>query len=188
MSVQDVLKLIEEKGVQVVDLRFMDLPGQWQHFSVPASALTERSFEEGFGIDASSVRGWRAIDESDMLVRPDAETPVMDPFAEAPTLILNCTVADPITKENYDRDPRYIAIKAAHYLQTSGVGDAAYFGPEMEFFVFDDVRYETTTNSGFYAVDSAEGSWNTGRDEQPNLGHKIRTKGGYFPVPPIDSL
>ena len=188
MSVQDVLKLIKEKGVQVVDLRFMDLPGQWQHFSVPASALTERSFEEGFGIDASSVRGWRAIDESDMLVRPDAETPVMDPFAEAPTLILNCTVADPITKENYDRDPRYIAIKAAHYLQTSGVGDAAYFGPEMEFFVFDDVRYETTTNSGFYAVDSAEGSWNTGRDEQPNLGHKIRTKGGYFPVPPIDSL
>ncbi|MHC4481326.1 MAG: type I glutamate--ammonia ligase [Planctomycetota bacterium] len=188
MSVQDVLKSVEERQIQIVDLRFMDLPGQWQHFSVPAARLTERSFEEGFGIDASSVRGWQAINESDLCVRPDPETAVADPFCEIPTLILNCTVADPITKENYDRDPRYTAIKAGNYLRTSGVGDTAYFGPEAEFFVFDDVRYDAATNTAHYSVDSVEGSWNTGRDEQPNLGHKIRTKGGYFPVPPVDSM
>lgn len=188
MSVQEVLKTIHDKEIQIVDLRFMDLPGQWQHFSIPACNLTEKSFEEGFGIDASSVRGWQAIQESDMLVRPDPESAVVDPFPEVATLILNCTVADPITKENYDRDPRYIAIKAVSHLRTSGIGDAAYFGPEPEFFIFDDVRYDTATNCGYYFLDSMEGSWNTGREENPNLGHKIRTKGGYFPVPPVDSL
>ncbi|MFO7959042.1 MAG: type I glutamate--ammonia ligase [Candidatus Brocadiia bacterium] len=188
MTVQDVLTTIAEEKIQVVDLRFMDFLGQWQHFSVPAGKLEEDSFEEGFGIDASSVRGWRAIEESDMLVRPDPDSAVQDPFSEAPTLILNCTVADPITKENYDRDPRYTAIKAEQYLRTSGIGDEAYFGPEAEFFIFDDVRYDTTTNASYSFVDSMEGSWNTGRDEEPNLAHKIRTKGGYFPVPPIDSM
>ncbi len=188
MTAEDVLKTIEDAKVRVVDLRFMDLPGQWYHFSVPASRLTAKSFEEGFGIDASSVRGWQAIEESDMLVRPDPETAVMDPFAEAPTLILICNVANPITKENYDRDPRYIAVKAEHYLKTSGIGDVAYFGPEAEFFIFDEVRYDTTTNSAHYVVDSAEGSWNTGRQENPNLGHKVPLKGGYFPVPPVDSM
>jgi len=188
MTTQDVLQTIREQDVQVVDLRFMDFPGQWQHLSIPAQRLTEKSFEEGFGIDASSVRGWRAIEESDMLVRPDPDSLVLDPFSDVPTLILNCTVADPITKRNYDRDPRYAAIKAEQYLRTSGIGDVAYFGPEPEFFIFDDVRYDTTANECYYFVDSVEGSWNTGRDEGPNLGYKIRTKGGYFPVPPTDSM
>ncbi|MGD2175941.1 MAG: type I glutamate--ammonia ligase, partial [Candidatus Brocadiaceae bacterium] len=188
MTAEEVLKTIEEGDIQVVDLRFMDLPGQWQHFSIPAQKLTASSFEEGFGIDASSVRGWRAINNSDMLVLPDAESAVRDPFAELPTLILNCAVADPISRENYDRDPRHIATKAGHYLRTSGVGDTAYFGPEAEFFIFDEVRYDSTTNACHYVVDSVEGSWNTGRREEPNLGHKIRTKGGYFPVPPVDSM
>jgi glutamine synthetase len=188
MTVQDVLDTIRERQVQVVDLRFMDLPGQWQHFTIPADGLTEESFTDGFGIDASSVRGWRAIESSDMLVRPDARSAVVDPLSETPTLILNCTVADPITKQNYDRDPRYVAIKAEQYLDTSGIGDAACFGPEAEFFVFDDVRFDTTVNASYYHLDSDEGSWNTGRAERPNLGHKVRTKGGYFPVPPVDSM
>ena len=188
MTAEDVLKTIEDKSVRVVDLRFMDLLGQWYHFSVPASKLTAGSFEEGFGIDASSVRGWQAIEESDMLVRPDPETAVMDPFSEEPTLIVICNVANPITKENYDRDPRYIAVKAEQYLKTSGIGDLAYFGPEAEFFIFDEVRFDTTTNSSHYMVDSTEGSWNTGREEGPNLGHKVPLKGGYFPVPPVDSM
>ncbi len=188
MTAQDVLERIEKEGIQVVDLRFMDFPGQWQHFSIPAQKLTENSFEEGFGIDASSVRGWRAIEESDMLVRPHPEQAVLDPFSEAPTLILYCTVADPISKENYDRDPRYTAMKAEQYLRTSGIGETAHFGPEAEFFVFDDVRFDTTTNAAYYHVDSIEGSWNTGREEDPNLASKIRTKGGYFPVPPVDSM
>ncbi len=188
MTVQDVLDTIRERQIQVVDLRFMDLPGQSQHFTIPADGLTEQSFADGFGIDASSVRGWRAIESSDMLVRPDAGSAVVDPLSETPTLILNCTVADPITKQNYDRDPRYVAIKAEQYLETSGIGDAACFGPEAEFFIFDDVRFDTTVNASYYHLDSDEGSWNTGRVERPNLGHKVRTKGGYFPVPPVDSM
>ncbi|MFO8009146.1 MAG: type I glutamate--ammonia ligase [Candidatus Brocadiia bacterium] len=188
MSVDDTLKMLRENDIQVVDLRFMDFPGQWQHLSVPAEKLTEQSFEDGFGIDASSVRGWRAIEESDMLIRPDPEPAVLDPFCEVPTLILNCTVADPITREYYDRDPRYVAIKAENYLRTSGIGETAYFGPEAEFFIFDEVRFDTTTNSAHYHVDSVEGSWNTGRAEEPNLGHKVPLKGGYFPVPPVDAM
>jgi len=188
MDADEVMKIIREGKVRVVDLRFMDLPGLWQHFSVPAEMVRPASLEVGFGIDGSSVRGWRAINESDMLIIPDPATAVMDPFSELPTLIMNCTIADPITKENYARDPRFTAIKAERYLQTSGVGDAAYFGPEAEFFVFDDVRYDSTPNACYYFVDSAEGHWNTGRVENPNLGYKIRPGEGYFPVPPADSM
>jgi len=150
--------------------------------------VTRASLEEGFGIDGSSVRGWQAINESDMLIFPDPSTAVIDPFSEVPTLIMNCTIADPITRENYPRDPRFTAIKAERYLQSSGIGDAAYFGPEAEFFVFDDIRYDSTPNACYYFLDSAEGHWNTGRVENPNLGYKIRLKEGYFPVPPADSM
>ncbi|MFP4028625.1 MAG: type I glutamate--ammonia ligase [Candidatus Brocadiia bacterium] len=188
MDVEEVMRVIEEHSVQVVDLRFMDLPGQWQHFSVPTEKVTPESLEQGFGIDGSSVRGWQAINESDMVIFPDAETAVMDPFSETPTLIMNCTIADPVTKENYARDPRFTAIKAERYLRTTGIGDTAYFGPEPEFFVFDDVRYDTRSNESYYHVDSVEGHWNTGRKEEPNLAYKIRSKEGYFPVPPADSM
>jgi glutamine synthetase len=188
MSTEELLELIREKKVQVVDLRFMDLPGLWQHFSVPAGKVTPEALDEGFGIDGSSVRGWQAINESDMLIFPDPSTAVLDPFSQLPTLILNCDIADPVTKENYPRDPRFTAIKAEGYLQSCGVGDTVYLGPEPEFFVFDDVRYDSTQNSCYYFVDSVEGHWNTGREENPNLGYKIRSKEGYFPVPPADSM
>ena len=188
MDVEDVLKTIEEHKAEVVDLRFMDFLGLWQHFSVPASKVTPESLRDGFGIDGSSMRGWRAINESDMLIFPDPATAVMDPFAATQTLVMNCNIADPVTKENYARDPRFAAIKAAKYLRTSGIGDAAYFGPEPEFFVFDDIRYGCSANAAHYCVDSEEGAWNTGRVESPNLGYKIRHKEGYFPVPPADSM
>jgi len=188
MNANDVLELIRENGVEMVDLRFMDLPGLWQHFTVPADKITEESMEGGFGIDASSMRGWRAINESDMLIIPVPETAVMDPFSETPTLLMNCDIADPVSKENYARDPRFTAMKAERYLQTCGVGDTAYFGPEAEFFVFDDIRYDSTPNASYYFVDSVEGHWNTGRAEGPNLGYKIRYREGYFPVPPADSM
>jgi len=188
MDAQDVLKMIAEQKAEVVDLRFLDFPGLWQHFSVPASKVTEESLGEGFGIDGSSVRGWQAINESDMVILPDPNTAVMDPFSKTATLILNCNTADPITKEEYARDPRFIAIKAERHLQTTGIGDAAYYGPEAEFFVFDDVRYDSAPNASYYFIDSVEGHWNTGRVEAPNLGYKIRQKEGYFPVPPSDSM
>jgi len=188
MTPADVMKMIEEHSVQVVDLRFMDFPGLWQHFSVPAASLKEDSFQEGFGIDASSMRGWQAVSESDMLVFPDPDTAVLDPFSKVATLILICNIADPLTRENYPRDPRFTAIKAERYLRTTGLGDVAYFGPEAEFFIFDDIRYDFTANSGYYFIDSVEGSWNTGRVENPNLGYKVRHKEGYFPVPPTDSM
>ena len=188
MDVDEVLRIIEEHKAEVVDLRFMDFLGLWQHFSVPASKVTPESLRDGFGIDGSSMRGWRAINESDMLILPDPATAVMDPFSAAPTLIMNCNIADPVTKENYARDPRFAAIKAEKYLQTSGVGDAAYFGPEAEFFIFDDIRYGSSVNASHYHIDSVEGAWNTGRVEDPNLGYKIRHKEGYFPVPPADSM
>jgi glutamine synthetase len=174
--------------VKVVDLRFMDFPGLWQHFSVPADALDEAVFEEGLGFDGSSIRGWQAINESDMLVLPQPETYFLDPFTREPTLVLICNIQDPITKEDYKRDPRNIARKAANYMKATGVADTAYFGPELEFFVFDDVRYDQTQYSGYYFLDSVEGAWNTGRDEKPNLGYKLRYKEGYFPVPPSDAL
>ena len=165
----------------------MDFPGLWQHFSVPVDELTEDIFEDGLGFDGSSIRGWQAIHTSDMLVVPDPETAVMDPFTKYPTLSLICNIVDPITKERYSRDPRYIAQKAEAYLKSTGIGDTCYFGPEAEFFIFDDVRFDQNSHEGYYHIDSVEGIWNSGRDEKPNLGYKPRHKEGYFPVPPIDT-
>jgi len=188
MTPKEVLDMAKENGVKIVDLRFMDFPGLWQHFSVPIRELEESSFEDGFGFDGSSIRGWQPIHASDMLVVPDATTAKMDPFYEAPTLVLICDIVDPVTREAYSRDPRNIAQKADAYLKSSGIGDVAYFGPEAEFFIFDDIRFESTRFSAFYEIDSVEGSWNTGRDEGPNLGYKPRPKEGYFPVPPMDKF
>jgi glutamine synthetase len=188
MTPKEVLEMAKENGAKVVDLRFMDFPGLWQHFTVPVSELEESSFEDGFGFDGSSIRGWQPIHASDMLVVPDATTAKMDPFYEAPTLVLICNIVDPVTREAYSRDPRNIAQKADAYLKSSGIGDVAYFGPEAEFFIFDDIRFESTRFSSFYEIDSVEGNWNTGRDEGPNLGYKPRHKEGYFPVPPMDKF
>ena len=186
MTPKEVLEMAKEKGARVVDLRFMDFPGVWQHFTVPLSELKESSFEDGYGFDGSSIRGWQPIHASDMLVVPDATTPKMDPFFEVPTLVLIGNIVDPITRESYTRDPRHIAQKAEAYLKSTGIGDVSYFGPEAEFFIFDDIRFESANNRAFYAIDSLEGVWNSGRDEGPNLGYKPRHKEGYFPVPPMD--
>jgi glutamine synthetase len=188
MTAKEVLDMAKENGAKVVDLRFMDFPGLWQHFTVPIRELEESSFEDGFGFDGSSIRGWQPIHASDMLVVPDATTAKMDPFYEAPTLVLICNIVDPVTREAYTRDPRNITQKADAYLKSSGIGDVAYFGPEAEFFIFDDIRFESTRFSAFYEIDSVEGNWNTGRDEGPNLGYKPRHKEGYFPVPPMDKF
>ncbi|HVX16656.1 MAG TPA: type I glutamate--ammonia ligase [Acidimicrobiales bacterium] len=184
----EVLALIADNDVEFVDFRFSDLPGVMQHVSIPAALLTEDYFVDGHGFDGSSVRGFQQIQESDMLLMPDPDTAYLDPFRARPTLVLHCFVADPVTGESYSRDPRYVARKAERYLDSTGVADTAYFGPEPEFFVFDDVRFGTESNGSFYRVDSVEGIWNTGKDEQPNLGYKPRTKEGYFPVPPMDHL
>jgi glutamine synthetase len=184
----EVLSLVSDEAVEFIDYRFCDLPGLMQHVSVPASQLTEDIFAEGHGFDGSSIRGFQEIQESDMILIPDPNTATLDPFRARKTLIVNCFVADPVTMESYSRDPRYVATKAEAYLSSSGLGDAAYFGPEPEFFIFDDVRFYQQGNSAFYQVDSVEGIWNTGRDEGPNLGYKPRTKQGYFPVPPMDHL
>ncbi|OWY62313.1 type I glutamate--ammonia ligase, partial [cyanobacterium TDX16] len=178
--------MAEEEGVEIVDLRFCDLPGLMQHFSVPLHQLTEDSFEEGYGFDGSSVRGFQQIQESDMILRPDPTTAVLDPFREHKTLNLTCFVHDPVTGAHYSRDPRFVARKAEEHLLSTGVADTAYFGPEAEFFVFDDVRFGQAANYGMYEVDSIEAAWNTSKDEMPNLGHKPRYKEGYFPVPPMD--
>ena len=188
MTPEQVLDMAKEKNVTVVDLRFMDFPGIWQHFSVPICELSVDSFEEGFGFDGSSIRGWQPINASDMLVVPDADTAKIDPFFAEPTLVLIGNIVDPITLEPYSRDPRYIAKKAESYLKTTGIGDVAYIGPEAEFFIFDDVRFESSSNSAFYFLDSNEATWNTGREEEPNLAYKPRHKEGYFPVPPMDKF
>jgi glutamine synthetase len=188
MTPKEVLKLIDEQGVKFVDLRFVDFFGLWQHCSYPVSMFDEDTFEDGLGFDGSSIRGWQAINNSDMLIIPDPTTAKLDPFTEIPTLIMLCKIVDPITKEPYSRDPRNIAIKATKYLKGTGIADTIFIGPEPEFFIFDDVRYACTPNESFYSFDSIEGVWNTGRDEAPNLGYKIRHKEGYFPVPPHDSL
>lgn len=185
---QKIFELIKTKNVQLVDIRFMDFPGMHQHFTVPVSQLTEESFRDGFGFDGSSIRGWRQINESDMIVVPDPDTAVIDPFSRYPTLILFGDIFDPTTMMPYDKDPRGLARKAIAYMKSTGVADTAYFGPECEFFVFDDIRYGQTGNEGFYFIDSEEGHWNTGREEDPNLGYKPRFKEGYFPVPPSDKL
>jgi glutamine synthetase len=187
-AIENIFKIIKEHKIKMVDLKFMDFLGQWQHFSVPVHELTESSFEEGFGFDGSSIRGWKSINESDMLVIPDPTTAFIDPFIEVPTLSLICDVYDPVTKEKYERCPRYIAQKAEAYLKSTGIADTAYFGPEAEFFIFDDVRFDQNAHEGYYYIDSIEGQWNSGRDEKPNLGYKPRYKEGYFPVPPTDSL
>ena len=188
MTPREVLDMAKENKAKIVDLRFMDYPGLWQHFSVPIRELEESSFEDGFGFDGSSIRGWQPIHASDMLVIPDPETAKMDPFYEAPTLTLICNIVDPVTREPYTRDPRNIAQKADAYLKSTGIGDVVYIGPEPEFFIFDDIRFESTRFGAFYEIDSIEGNWNTGRDEGPNLGYKPRHKEGYFPVPPMDKF
>ncbi|MAT59266.1 MAG: type I glutamate--ammonia ligase [Melioribacteraceae bacterium] len=185
---QNVIDFIKKNGIQFVDLKFMDFPGQWQHCTYPVSEFSIDSFENGFGFDGSSLRGWKNINESDMLIIPDASTMFVDPFVEAPTISMVCDVYEPATKEKYARCPRNIAQKANEYLKSTGIADTSFFGPEAEFFVFDDVRFEVNQNSSFYMVDSSEGRWNTGRDEGPNLAYKPRFKEGYFPVPPTDSL
>jgi len=187
MTPQDVLKMAEENKVEMVDLRFMDFPGLMQHFAIPANKLEEDLFEDGLGFDGSSIRGWKAIHESDMLVIPDPATALIDPFYKAKTLVLQCDIADPITRERYSRCPRYIAQKAENYLKSTGIADTAFFGPEAEFFIFDDIRFDQNAHSGYYFIDSDEGIWNSGRVENPNLGYKPRHKEGYFPVPPTDS-
>lgn len=188
MTPKEVMEFAKKNKADMVDLKFMDLLGTWQHFTVPMSELEEHLFEEGLGFDGSSIRGWQAINASDMLVVPDPKSAVMDPFLQMPTLSMVCNIVDPISKEKYSRDPRNIAQKAEAYLQSTGIGDTAFFGPEAEFFVFDEVRYDLKNNGIFHKVDSVEGNWNTGRDEGPNLGYKPRYKEGYFPVPPSDSL
>ncbi len=188
MTPKDVLTFAQENDVVMVDFKFIDFPGVWQHFSVPVDELKEETFEEGVGFDGSSIRGWQAINASDMLIMPDPETTILDPFRKYPTLGLVCNIIDPITKEPYSRDPRYISQKAVQYLKSTGLGDTAYFGPEAEFFIFDDIRFDQNAQSGYYFIDSKEGIWNSGKDEGPNLGYKPRHKEGYFPVPPTDSL
>ena len=188
MKPEEVLKMVEENGAKVLDIRFMDFPGIWQHFTVPVCELNEATFDDGYGFDGSSIRGWQPINASDMLVIPDPATAKMDPFFDEPTLVMIGNIADPITRESYTRDPRNIAKKAEAYLKTTGIGDTAYIGPEAEFFIFDNVRYESGKNISYYEVDSVEGIWNTGRDENPNLGYKHRHKEGYFPVPPTDKF
>jgi glutamine synthetase len=189
MNPKEVLEFAKKNNVVMVDLRFTDWPGTWQHCSFPISEVAEEQFEEGLGFDGSSIRGWQSIHESDMLMVPDPETAFIDPFYKHPTLVLVSDIVDPITKAPYSRDPRHIARKAEKYLRQSGIGDTAYFGPEAEFFILNHARFSTGTNHGFYEVDSIEGVWNSGREEGgANLAYKPRTGGGYFPVPPTDSL
>src|SRR6202049_70868 len=185
MNPKEILEFARKKEVHQVDLRFTDLPGLSQHVSYPISQLTEDSFEEGFGIDGSSIRGWAAINESDMLLIPDSTTAYIDPFGEIRTLVMTSDVIDPITRQHYERDPRWIARRAEMYLKNSGIADTAYFGAEAEFFIFDSVRFDQNQHSGFYFIDAEEGRWNSGREEN-NLGYRPRYREGYFPVPPTD--
>ena len=188
MTPAEVLRLCRENDVKAVDLRFVDLLGTWHHTTIPVKKLDEDVFEDGLGFDGSSIRGWQAINESDMLMIPQSDTAFVDPFTELPTLNLICNIQDPITGEDYSKDPRHVANKAAKYLNATGIADVAYFGPEAEFFIFDDVRYKQAANEAFFSVDSVEAAWNTGKNEAPNLANKVRQKGGYFPVPPTDHL
>ncbi len=187
MNVKECLEYAKKNKVVMVDLRFTDWPGTWQHCSFPIGQVDEGTFEDGMGFDGSSIRGWQAINESDMLMIPDPSTAFIDPFFKHPTLVIVCDIVDPLTREPYHRDPRYIARKAETYLKSSGIGDTAYIGPEAEFFIFNDIKFGTGPQEGFYFVDSIEGSWNTGADEPGgNLGYKPRAQEGYFPAPPVD--
>jgi glutamine synthetase len=185
---EDVLRAVTDDKIQMIDLRFTDLPGQWQHFSVPPDSFGSDSFEDGVGFDGSSIRGFQEIQESDMLVIPDPATAFLDPFTEVPTLVLICNIRDPVTGQSYSRDPRYIAQKAESFLQSTQIGDTAYFGPELEFFVFNEVRYDQSTNYGYYEIDAVEANWSAARRAGPGQGHILRPKEGYFPVPPADLL
>ena len=169
-------------------MRFVDLPGTQQHYSIPVKHMTEELFKDGAGFDGSSIRGYQEIQESDMLLIPDPDTAMIDPILEVPTMTLTCNVFDPVTRQPYSRDPRYISQKAEAYLKETGLGDTSFWGPELEFYVFDDVRFDQNQHEGYYHINSKEAAWNSGRDEKPNLGHKVRYKEGYFPVPPVDSL
>jgi glutamine synthetase len=186
MNAREVLEFTKKNKVQVVDLKFVDLFGIWQHFSIPIEELNEGVFKDGSGLDGSSIRGWKAINNSDMLAVPDPSTACLDPFTAVPTLSLVCNVVDPITREQYDRDPRNIALRAERYLKSTKIGDISYWGPEAEFFIFDQARYDQNSHSGYYFLDSDEGIWNAGKDGV-NLGAKIRHKEGYFPVAPTDT-
>jgi len=192
MNAKQVLEFAKKNNVVMVDLKVTDMPGLWQHISHPIAMLEESSFEDGFGFDGSSIRGWQAIDCSDMLMVPDPSSAFMDPFAAHPTLSLTCDVVDTITREHYSRDPRWIAKKAANYLKKTGIGDTIYFGPEAEFFILNGARFATAQNKAFYYLESVEGRWDAGRetdfDGKPNLGYKPRYKEGYFPVAPMDTL
>jgi len=188
MTPSEVVAFAKEKGVKIIDIRFMDFPGIWQHLSVPAHRLDVSCFEDGFGFDGSSIRGWQPINASDMLVIPDARTAKIDPFYEVTTLVLIGNIVDPVTREPYSRDPRNIAQKAEIYLKSTGIGDTAFIGPEAEFFIFDDIRFESGKNISYYEIDSIEGIWNSARNEGPNLGYKPRFKEAYFPVPPMDKF
>ena len=184
---KDVLAMAKDAGVQIVDLRFCDLPGLMQHFSVPIGELEEDSFTDGFGFDGSSIRGFQEIQESDMLLVPDADGAFIDPFLKHPTLVLNCFVKDPVTTEWYSRDPRYVAKKAELYLQQTGIAETSYWGPECEFYIFDSIRFDQNQHEGYYHIDAVEGAWNSGAEEGGhNLGYKPRYKEGYFPLPPMD--
>src|ERR1700759_1057343 len=185
MNPQELLEFAKKNDARQIDLRFTDLPGLSQHISYPINMLEESSFEDGFGIDGSSIRGWAAINESDMLIIPDPSTIFIDPFAETRTVVMLGDIVDPITRQHYDRDPRWIAKKAELYLKNSGVADVAYFGAEAEFFIFDNIRFDQNQHSSYYFVDAEEGRWNSGRAEN-NLGYRPRYKEGYFPVPPTD--
>ncbi|HEV8633186.1 MAG TPA: type I glutamate--ammonia ligase [Chloroflexota bacterium] len=188
-SPADVLAFAKESGVKMVDVKFVDLPGLWQHFSIPVGELEEDMFTDGLGFDGSSIRGFQKIHESDMLLMPDPKTAIVDPACRVPTLSLVCNVAEPGTKQLYSRDPRYVAQKAEKYLVESGIATTSYWGPEAEFFIFNDIRFDQTSHSGYYFIDAEEGIWNSGaQNGKPNLGYRPRTKEGYFPVPPMDKL
>lgn len=186
-SIEKVFMLIKKFNIKMIDFKFIDFPFQWQHFSIPVQQFNESAFENGYGFDASSIRGWKAINESDMIVIPDPDTAFIDPFVEVPTLSIICDVYDPITRERYERCPRSIAQKALLFLKSSGIADTVYFGPEAEFFIFNNVRFDSDINKSYYQIDSQEGVWNRGK-EFPNSGYIQRLKEGYFPVPPTDSF
>lgn len=186
LTPKEVIALCRSANVKAVDLRFVDFFGQWGHTTIPANAFTETIFETGLGFDGSSVSGWQQVDESDMLLMPVPQTSFVDPFSALPTLSIICDVVDPITHENYSRDPRFVARKATAYLNSTGIADTAFFGPEAEFFILDDVRFDQTSNSGYFYLDSVEAQWRRGRDEAPNLSHKVRHQQGYLACPPVD--
>ncbi|VAV84167.1 Glutamine synthetase type I [hydrothermal vent metagenome] len=187
MDVKEVMKYAKDNNAKMVDYKFLDFIGIWQHFTTPISQFEEDIFEDGLGFDGSSIRGWQPIHASDMIVIPDPETAMMDPIMEVPTLSFICNIFDPITKEPYSRDPRYVAQKAEAYLKSTGIGDEIFIGPEPEFFIFDDVRFSEGADHSFFHIDSEEGQWNSGREEHPNLSYKTKHKQGYFPVAPTDT-